>query len=85
MKFTKGKSGNAGGRPKAEKSVQAAARLHTDRAIEVLAEVMDSPDATPASRVAAAEALLSRGWGKAPQAITGDQGGPVQVIVRWAT
>ena len=43
------------------------ARQHTEKAIATLAGVMDQPKASPATRVAAAEALLSRGWGKAVQ------------------
>lgn len=36
-----------------------------------------------AARVAAAVALLDRGWGKPPQAHTADNGeGPVQVVIR---
>ncbi len=43
------------------------ARQHTEKAIATLAGVMDQSKASPATRVAAAEALLSRGWGKAVQ------------------
>lgn len=42
------------------------ARQHTDRAITLLSEVMADPKAPPAAKVAAAQALLDRGWGKAP-------------------
>lgn len=39
-------------------------------------------NAQPAARVAAANALLDRGWGKAAQVLTGDEdGGPLQVNV----
>ena len=48
------------------------ARAHTETAINVLKRVMTSPRASAAARVAAAQALLDRGWGKAPQSITAD-------------
>ncbi len=47
--------------------LKALARTHTEKAVNVLADVMNQPKATPATRVAAAESLLSRGWGKAVQ------------------
>lgn len=41
---------------------------------------------TPASaRVAAAEALLSRGWGKPTQPISGDDENPLKIIQRIET
>ena len=42
------------------------ARQHTEAAIQVLGDIVDDPKAPPAARVAAAQALLDRGWGKAP-------------------
>jgi hypothetical protein len=45
------------------------ARLHTAKAIEVLAEVMEDPKAAQAARVSAAQALLDRAWGKSPISI----------------
>lgn len=51
--------------------IKSLARSHTQAAINVLAGVMNQPDAPPAARVSAAEALLSRGWGKPAQAIIG--------------
>ncbi|MCX7178673.1 MAG: hypothetical protein NTX56_07840 [Proteobacteria bacterium] len=47
-------------------TITVAARAHTDEAINVLGEVMRDPKAPPAAKVAAAQALLDRGWGKAP-------------------
>ena len=57
------------GRPKMPKSVRDVrdlAREHTPMAIEVLARVANNPKSPPAARVTAAEALLARGWGRAP-------------------
>ncbi len=62
--FQKGRSGNPGGRPKAVKDVEEAAREHTPLAMQTLAAVCGDPKAPPAARVAASTALLDRGWGK---------------------
>jgi hypothetical protein len=43
------------------------ARMHTRKAVRTLAAVMNEPHAPYAARVAAAEALLDRGWGKPKQ------------------
>lgn len=62
-------SPNPKGRPKMPKSVRDVrdlAREHTPMAIEVLARVANNPKSPPAARVTAAEALLARGWGRAP-------------------
>ena len=42
------------------------ARLHTTQALAVLREIVDDAKAPPAARATAAQALLDRGWGKAP-------------------
>ena len=65
-RFRPGQSGNPGGRPK---GIAAKAREHTDRAIEVLAEALESQDERV--RVTAAEKLLDRGYGK-PVTMTAD-------------
>jgi hypothetical protein len=70
--FPKGKSGNPGGRPKLPedvKHVRELARQYTAQAVAALVEVLDSDSA--AGKVAAANALLDRGWGKPEQQITG--------------
>jgi hypothetical protein len=54
-----------GGRPKGV-TVTTLARTYTDRAIDLLGKVMDDERAPQAARVTAAQALLDRGWGKAP-------------------
>ena len=54
--------------------IKSLARSWTSKALKVLAHVMMQEEAPPQARVAAAQALLDRGWGKAAQAIevTGD-------------
>jgi hypothetical protein len=42
------------------------ARQHTSEAIRVLVEIMGDDKAPPAARATAAQALIDRGWGKAP-------------------
>ena len=47
--------------------VRDAARQHTKAAIETLVSVMGNADAPAAARIAAANGILDRGWGKATQ------------------
>ena len=61
--FQPGTSGNPGGRPKGLSEVIALAREHTDLAITTLVDIAKQTKAAPAARVAAASALLDRGWG----------------------
>ena len=68
-KFAKGESGNPGGRPKGLGEIREIARAHTDTAIGTLVEVMNATDASPSLRVAAASALLDRGWGRPEQSV----------------
>ena len=67
--FKPGKSGNPSGRPKIVAEVQDLAREHTTEAVAALVEVLSDKKSPPSARVAAASALLDRGWGKAPQTI----------------
>lgn len=61
--FKKGKSGNPGGRPRALASVMYEARRHTFEALRVLLKLMRTAE-SELVRLNAAEAVLSRGWGK---------------------
>lgn len=76
--FKPGQSGNPGGRPAAIKEVRDLAREQTDGAIRALVHVMEAGKSESA-RVAAAQALLDRGWGRPTQALehSGPGGSPL--------
>jgi hypothetical protein len=61
---------------KAPTEIKSLARAHTGAALNVLAGIMNKTDAPESARVAAANSLLDRGWGKATQPISGDDDGP---------
>jgi len=62
--FAKGVSPNPGGRPREVGHVRELAREHTAVALGTLVTVMKNAKAPPAARVAAANALLDRGYGR---------------------
>lgn len=76
-----GQSGNPSGRPKLLEQVRDLARTHTEDAIKTLADLMNDPTERGVVRVAAAEALLDRAWGRPTQAVeaSGPGGGPLQL------
>jgi hypothetical protein len=64
--------------------IRSLARAHTETAVRALAGIMRQAKAPAAARVAAASALLDRGWGKPAQAMTGEGGeGPVELKITW--
>jgi hypothetical protein len=65
-----GQSGNPKGRPSIKGEVETLARTYTVEAIETLADLMRNA-AFDNVRMAAANALLNRGWGLPRQAIDG--------------
>jgi len=65
--FKPGQSGNPSGRPKSDKTIRDLAKIHTEDALRTLAEIVKNPKASDTARVQACNALLDRGWGKAPQ------------------
>lgn len=67
-KFVKGQSGNPGGRPK-NSELRELCQAKTKEAVNTLMRIMQNKKAPAASRVAAACALLDRGYGKPIQAI----------------
>jgi hypothetical protein len=78
--FKPGVSGNPSGKRKACQDVQALARTHTPEAIEALVAAL----AYPRERVAAAVALLDRGWGKPTVVVAGDGERPIAIDFTWA-
>lgn len=52
--------------------IKSLARAYTEKAVEVLGGIMSQPNSPESARVAAATALLDRGWGKPTQPIAGD-------------
>lgn len=66
---------------KAPIEIRSLARSHTASAIKTLAGIMNEKKAPAAARVSAAQALLDRGWGKAPQPLDGDgEGGAINLV-----
>lgn len=64
---------NPGGRPKEVAHVKELARKWTTEAIETLAAIMQDKKEKGSARVAAANALLDRGYGRAPAVIEVDK------------
>jgi hypothetical protein len=62
--------------------VRSLARSHTRTALNVLVGVMRNTKAPAPARIAAANAILDRGWGKASQAIETGDGGALELIHR---
>ena len=68
--------------PKSLTEIRSLARSHTRTALNVLVAVMRNTKATPPARIAAANAILDRGWGKATQAIENGDDGALELIHR---
>jgi hypothetical protein len=70
-------------RKKIPSDLRSLARGHTALCIKVLSGIVSQEAAPPAARVTAAGILLDRGWGKAPQVHSGEDGGSsIQVVIR---
>lgn len=75
--------GRKAGTPnKATADVKALAQAHTADAIGALVSIMGDKEKPPAARVMAARELLDRGHGKAPQALTGPDGGDLSFTIK---
>jgi hypothetical protein len=68
--------------PRSVTEIRSLARSHTRTALNVLVAVMRNTKATPPARIAAANAILDRGWGKAAQAIESGDSGALELIHR---
>jgi hypothetical protein len=81
-----GKRPGAGRKPgkvsKAKRELSDMAKEHAPEALKTLRDIMRNDQEPAAARVSAANTILDRGHGKAPQALTGPDGGPVQHEVR---
>jgi hypothetical protein len=66
--------------PRAVTEIKSLARSHTRTALNVLVGVMRNTRAPPPARIAAANAILDRGWGRAPQAIQNGDDGALELI-----
>jgi hypothetical protein len=66
---------------KATPDLRSLARAHTELSIQTLAGIARNSTSDQA-RVSAAQALLDRGWGKAIQPHTGEEGGDIRVVIR---
>ena len=64
--------------------IRSLARAQTQLAIRTLTGICGSKAAPAGGRVAAAEALLDRGWGR-PQVHSGEDGGSIQIVIRQLT
>ena len=62
---------------KATAEIKDLARQYTGDALTTLAGIMKSDEQPAAARVSACKELLDRAYGKAPQALTGEGGGPI--------
>jgi len=67
---------------KATADIRSLARAQTALAIRTLTGVCGSKAAPAAAHVSAASALLDRGWGKAPQPHSGEDGGDIRITIR---
>lgn len=79
--FPPGQSGNPGGRPREDGHLRELCRAQTELAIVALVEILSDKAAPAAARVAAANAILDRGWGKPIQTLAGDESGSSLRIV----
>lgn len=67
--FKPGQCGNPAGRKKLPLDVVELARSHTLAAMQTLVEINGDKHAPPAARVKAAETIINRGYGTAPQVV----------------
>lgn len=66
---------------KATPDLRSLARSHTELSVQTLAGIARN-GVSEQARVAAAQALLDRGWGRPLQVHADADGGPIRVIIR---
>jgi len=81
--WTKGQSGNPGGRPRIVAEVRDLARRYTAEAVDTLVRICKSGKSESA-RVAAAQVLLDRGWGRPMQMTELSAIGSGEITFRWS-
>ena len=71
------------GRPRIPDDIKEAARAYTHSALTTLGDVCEGRRMSPSARVAAAQALLDRGYGRPAQAVelSGADGGAIVIQV----
>lgn len=80
MPFEKGKSGNPRGRPKKDFKLAELAQQYTEKALNVIVEILEFGE-NQKDKLKAAEILLDRGYGKAPQSVHADLTGDIEINV----
>lgn len=70
---------------KASTEIRSLARAHTAKAINTLVGIMNQAKAPAAARVAAANSIIDRGWGKSPTILEDGDGNQLTIgVVRFA-
>ena len=62
--------------------IRSLCRSYTAESIRVLASIMRQPEHSDAARIQAANILLDRGWGRAPQARADEDRKDIHVTIR---
>ena len=82
MPFRRGQSGNPGGRPKKLVRLQELERSKTDAALNRLIAIAENEKEPASARIAAATAVLDRGWGRPTQTVAADAEKPPTSEIR---